>query len=660
MSEYLSEKLLLRDYLDRKGISYNAPRKTYRCIFHDDEHESGTLYENADGHIFHCNTCGVNKNIFGVCAQLEGIPDTQENFGKLLESVHNTLGMPEPERMESSPVKKTRKEKKPLPFPTDEKKRAEINNKIKTIAEEKGWGEIKGSWKYKDKDGNIIALDVRYEKPGERKVITTWWNDGTLKWYDCPVFVYGLERIEPGKKILIHEGCKCADIGQNNLTEFANLSWSGGSGKAHLADWNVIKDYDVYILPDYDDPGLKAARKIKTKLPQAKIIDVERIAYEKQKGDDIEQFLQHEPQLSSYILNTENHLNVSEVDAENVPPDRPLSDPTNSAPTSEPFKILGIGDDSRAYFLTEAGRLYNWQLESLSKNKLMVLASTSYWTTEYPMKKGADWDTAIDDIIRICQEKDFDINQIRGRGAWKDEDSISYFDGKNLSGEYDIKKMYIRLPRQDIGINKIQIEKVFMSNLKEVIFRLNFETKTDAVRCMSWSVLAPFAGALPFRPAILLTGKSGSGKSTIARMIIKKIGMCLWLNGSDSTSAFVRQKVGIDSRSVILDETEAKTEKQKQNRNELFLLMRSSVSDDSPDTGKGGKDGIPISYKMRNMFCFAAIDPTIEDVADENRIFRINILAKSNGEDWQQSEKELKKILTESNCDSIRALTWNK
>jgi putative DNA primase/helicase len=288
------------------------------------------------------------------------------------------------------------------------------------------------------------------------------------------------------------------------------------------------------------------------------------------------------------------------------------------------------------------------------------LAALSYWVLNYPSKGSANWDQAIDDIIRIAQNKDFDKNKIRGRGAWKDGDKISYHDGLKTYGEFDQTKIYIRLPREDIGINDNIIDDNLIKEIKDIIFNLNFETKTDAVRCMGWSALAPFAGALSFRPAFLITGLSNSGKSTIANLVMKEIGNCLWINGKESTSAFIRQTINYDSKSIILDETEAETDKQKLNRTELFSLMRSSTSDDAPDTGKGGKDGVPVSYKMKNMFCFIAIDPTVENVADENRIFRINIIQKSNGKNWKDKERQIKSLLNKKNCRGIRALTWKK
>ena len=88
--------------------------------------------------------------------------------------------------------------------------------------------------------------------------------------------------------------------------------------------------------------------------------------------------------------------------------------------------------------------------------------------------------------------------------------------------------------------------------------------------------------------------------------------------------------------------------------------MRISYSDDSPDTGKGTKDGGFRSSKMTNMFLFNAIDAGINNVQDENRIFRVNMIKGSGKNKWKALEKEIKSLMTDKNCRSLRALTWKK
>lgn len=672
--DYSAIKKRLREYLNKRGIAItNKKPPTLKCPNRGhggDENPTAVLYENQDTPAVHCPKCNYTASIFEVCGMIDGIPDTKESFPEKLKSVKATLGL------ETMPIEKTIEHKKkpktaPVSLPLEEARKIYNTEFILKKGIELKYGtEIKGSWKYTDIDNNIIALDVRFEGADVKKSVITFWYDGkNLRWSNPPILIYNLHEVLNNEKpILIVEGAKCAELARS-LELFTPLSWSGGSGKIDIAEWPDLQNKEIIIFPDDDDPGIKAAKSLKARYPQAKIIKpIERAREIKKQGADIEEALQimSPEELTAYILNPENILNVSESEPvkDIISPDN-ISDgtppPADAGSLSQPFKILGIGDDGRANFITEAGRLESYTLESLSKNKLLVLASRFFWRTDYQNRDGkTSWDDAIDDIIRVSQNKDFDSNQIRGRGAWMDDDKISYHDGVKTHGEYDKKKIYLRLPLKDIGIMDKPIEIETIKKIKSIIFKMSFETPADAVRCLAWSTLAPFAGCLKYRPAMLLTGASGTGKSTVATLIVKKISNCIWLNGSESTVAGVRGKVQKDSCAVVFEETEKDTEKKRVNRDELFSLMRVNVTDDAPDTVKGTKDGGFNSFKMQNMFGFIAIDPTVDSIADENRIFRINMVKPENGNDWKIIDTELRTLLNEKNARAIRALTWNK
>jgi hypothetical protein len=644
MDKYLSERNRLEEYLNLKNVSYNKKTKTYRCPNpnHTDENESAVLYKNATGHVLYCPVCSESWSIFEICGFLEGLTE----FKDKLKSVRKTFNIIE---------------KKYLPFPEDKES---INNQIKNIAKNKNWGEIKGSWKYYNKKNEVIALDVRFENAGERKIIITFWYDGHLTWQNTPVFIYNLHLISEEKLILIHEGAKCADIGQKNFSGFGNISWSGGCGKAHLADWSIIKNNKkIYILPDNDTPGIKAAQKIKEQLPHAKIIKP--LDSIKEKGADIEQILQKfSPEEFMELMEDELITPVSSTRLEPPPSNlqpEPAKNISSSSINSVPFKILGIGDDGKAAFITEANRLVFNSLDFLSKNKLMVLANRDYWYENYKNKDGKiSWDTAIDDIIRIAQEKDFSIDDIRGRGAWRDSDKISYHDGYQTFGEHAKNKIYLRLPRQDIGIQDEPINPDITKKIKENVFKMSFETLSDAVRCLGWAAIAPFAGVLKYRPSILLTGPSGSGKSVVQSLLLKKLTNFLWVDAAETSVAGVRGKLKYDNGAVFFEEADKDTDKKKVQVNNIFSFMRANFTDDAPDALKGTKEGGFTSYKMNAIFGFASIDPTVDHVADENRIFRINMIKPQNSDEWKNLEDKLLKLLSEKNCRAIRALTWTK
>jgi len=257
--------------------------------------------------------------------------------------------------------------------------------------------------------------------------------------------------------------------------------------------------------------------------------------------------------------------------------------------------------------------------------------------------------------------KDFDPEKTLGRGAWRRADGeLCYHDGIDTYGHKDPEKIYLRKMKKDIGITGEQADVEICQEIGRIALSMTFETKLDAVRCLAWSCLAPFAGALPWRPAILLTGSSESGKTTIINNLVTAIGCPEFFNGAETTPAYLRAKICNDSGGVVFDETEG-GEKAQKNRQELFLVMRQSTSDDAPKVGKSNKDQGVVEYNMKNMFLFSSIHAGIDDEADEKRILRVNLRkTKKHEEEWDDLENRIDKYITEENCRAIRALTWNK
>lgn len=125
---------------------------------------------------------------------------------------------------------------------------------------------------YKDAEGNVLGYVLRLEDKHGQKInptLTYCQNDkGEMQWRwqgfgnDRPL--YGLEQIKqkPEATILVVEGEKTAEAGKMLFPYHAVVTWSGGCGSVHKSDWSVLKDRDVTIWPDNDQPGINAAAKI--------------------------------------------------------------------------------------------------------------------------------------------------------------------------------------------------------------------------------------------------------------------------------------------------------------------------------------------------------------------------------------------------------------
>jgi hypothetical protein len=670
MSDHIEIKNRLAEYLSLKGIEYNKRSKTYRCMFHSDENPSATLYQNAGGHVLTCHVCDKSYDIFNICGQLENL----SSFPEQLKSVKSALGIynaePEPRIGKDTSIhsESRRLSGGHVTLNIDDARKIYTRENIEKISGRTEWGEIKQTWKYLDRSGNVQALDVRFESVNpdgmtKKSVITFWYDGKKLQTKNYPILIYGLDRVYKSDDtcpVLIHEGAKCAEIGEDNINgDFINISWNGGAGKAHLVNWSILKNREVFILRDNDDPGLKAANDIKKQLPHAKIVNPPTSG----KGDDIEQFLHimSPGELTEYILKSSDI--TAPIPAE-MSPDTPTSHPGDSkvAGFSEPFRILGLCE-GEAHFIDEWGFYQHYKLEALSKGKLNNLANLNYWRSEYPAgRNGCAWDDAIDYVVCASKIKEFDTKRLRGRGAWRTGDKICYNDGLKVYGEPDPEMIYMKLKRKPIGLETKPADYNLIKRIRELIFDLSFDTKTDAVRTMGWAALAPFCGALEYRPTLLMTGESGHGKTKTQKLFIEKITDFFHADMRTSSEAGVRRMIDKDSKVVFFDEGGKENDKMKLNFDSIMSFIRSNYSDESPDGVKANMNGEGyVTYKLNSMFGLATTDPTIENVQDENRILRVHFVKpKHTADEWQAIETELTELLSKENCDAIRALIWSR
>jgi Domain of unknown function (DUF6371) len=133
------------------------------------------------------------------------------------------------------------------------------------------YGKPSRVWTYRDAGGRVLFHIARFDPPGERKQILPrcWGNrNGKLGWYwrhpATPRPLYGLDQLaaRPGDPVLVVEGEKTADAAAELLPGFVVITWPGGSSATAQADWSALKDREVWIWPDHDEPGRKAAEAI--------------------------------------------------------------------------------------------------------------------------------------------------------------------------------------------------------------------------------------------------------------------------------------------------------------------------------------------------------------------------------------------------------------
>ena len=682
---YLKPKLL--HYLQLRGVHIDTSKTppVLRCPdpSHADNNPSAVIYQTAIGNetdTVYCPVCNKTWDIFDVAAMLNNM-STKNDFPKIVEEVKNTLGeITDTPQINPQATPQAKKKVEPVPLELEEARKIYTSKKVQELSAKfnkgQGVGKLTQVWKYHDDEGRVIMIDARFENEKGKSVISIFYNGKNLQSSGYPILVYNRHLLDKNKPVVIHEGAKAAEVATQKLPQFTHIAWNGGSKKVSKIDWSFLQDYKVYLYPDDDmqktsagellppekQPGFIAMKHIYDKLEHVKMIPPYEPAREiKSSGADIVEALEVSSleEVAKHITESEDYVRqVTEPKQKNViVDDESLPEQLEDAD----FRILGVADDGKAYFVDDAGRLQSSGLDRLSKGKLLNLTNITYWRQQFGGDDGKmrqdNWDDAFDAIIRKANGVDFDPDNIRGRGAWRETDGrICYHDGKDTIGEYSPKRLFLRKIQKDIGLKSPPASVAVCTDIKNTVDMMSFETRADAMRCLAWSVLSPFSGALPIRPAGLLTGASGTGKTAVLDRVIKPIALPFVANAQESSVAGIRQKINNDSCGIALEEAEAGTDEKNKRREEFFSLMRVSFSDDAPDAYKGTQDQSGKSFKMKNMFLFISISSEVEEVADDKRIFRINMVHKKN--DWKTISANINRLLTEENCAAIRAKTW--
>lgn len=141
----------------------------------------------------------------------------------------------------------------------------------------------------------------------------------------------------------------------------------------------------------------------------------------------------------------------------------------------------------------------------------------------------------------------------------------------------------------------------------------------DPKLALGWNVAAMLGQAPPWRPMMWVTGSKATGKSTLFKLFD-------WLQGgalikpTNTTQAYVYQKIGDSALPVALDEFEAKEDNRRVD--DVIELMRIAAS--GGELGRGGSENNPKTYTLKS--CFIAFSILIPPLAPQD-ISRMAILA---------------------------------
>lgn len=129
-------------------------------------------------------------------------------------------------------------------------------------------------WDYHLADGKLAFKVLRWNQLNGGKAIRPATcgvssKSGKMEWrlkaYPAPRPLYNLPALlatETGKRVLIVEGEKCAEVAKEISKNSIVTTWTGGAKAWKQTDWKPLKGRTVVLWPDADDPGRKVMRDI--------------------------------------------------------------------------------------------------------------------------------------------------------------------------------------------------------------------------------------------------------------------------------------------------------------------------------------------------------------------------------------------------------------
>lgn len=306
---------------------------------------------------------------------------------------------------------------------------------------------------------------------------------------------------------------------------------------------------------------------------------------------------------------------------------------------TQPYRVLGYNNGVFYYFPRAKKQVVALTPSGHTANNLMQLAALDYWLALYPEAKGdlkKMVPLAANDLISAALKAGVFHQEatLRGSGCWLDEGRVVMHCGNDL---------YINC--EHVGIENIESVHTYVASVRLVspaepldnheayAFRRlccmpTWENDLSGTLLAGFCMVAPFCGALDFRPHIYLTGESDSGKSTVMEMIVKPaLGkMALRVDGG-TTEPAIRQLLGYDARPLVFDEAEG--EHGRETMRGVIELAR-----------KASTRAVVIKYGQKpftSQFCgmFSAINPPVNKIADENR-FAFLVLRRNTAPDAMQ------------------------
>jgi putative DNA primase/helicase len=496
------------------------------------------------------------------------------------------------------------------------------------------------------------------------KTIRPLYFDGSswaIKSHPVPRPIFNRRQLEllPSNPVLITEGEKTAIAAERLLPSYVSITWSSGCKSINKNDWSPIKGKSITLWPDADDAGRQAMAKLAPVLLNngAKEVFIVTPPENAPQGWDLADALWSSEEALDYL-----QKNLSEPI---TVPDKPepqllgdISSPESLPDVDEYFACLGFKEGSYYYQPAATGEVMALSRSQHTGTHLCAIAPLAYWENLYPSRTGVNWVSAASSLYMRHHEKgDFNPSKLRGRGAWWDNGrSVLHLgnrlvvDGEARSSNRQIDDSEFYYQRL-VSIGGPDLNNPLSNKEGQLILKIAnsflWDKKGSGAILAGWTVLAPFCGILGWRPHIWLTAGAGAGKSTVLEDFVSPLldemgEICQ----GNSTEAGIRQSLKCDALPVVFDESEANEKHDYIRIQQILSLARVSSFESKATIVKGSADGTMQNFKIRSMFLFCSIAPSLKQNADRSRFAQLTLKNKEevypDREDRDKQWEELK------------------
>lgn len=549
------------------------------------------------------------------------------------------------------------------------------------------FGEPTKIYEYRHADGAISFYNCRFEfQPGTpayenhgRKTMRPLSCNTSGKWvWAAPAkgerIPYGLDTIQPGTAILIHEGEKARDAAAELMPECSHISLWGGASGAEYADVSMLAGHTLHVIPDVDrvsDEHPHGASVTGFSKLAARLRDI---------GCTVETFFNVHEALEAVAPDAMSINGFDAADALELSwphdkyidfltrakhhwePEAPAmaDDSAPAVPVAyEPFVCLGYSSaNGTTHYYYRSVLSHNIVTLTPSKhdkrNLMQLQPSLGWWESKYPAKQGVAWDNATSHLMAQCHAAGyFNADNMRGRGAWVDGSRVVLncgdrllIDGESFSIIHNDCRAVYEYEGAMIGDLPEPATDAEAALVLETATKFAWERPINGQYLAGWVALAPVSGALNWRPHIWLTGAKGHGKTTVLERFVCRLldGVVAYFKG-DTTEAGIRQTIKRASLPIVIDEAESDNERNRLRIRSIVEMARLASSESESRVVKGSATGAAVSYHVRSMFCFASIGIGELRSADQSRIARL-VLRKNNNS-WRSFSEQLNVITPE-------------